>query len=107
MTDLLGPALVQTAQGASALAWVAEAIYFAWIGRQLRASASPLLAFAVLFQLLGWTQAGFTVRWYIWHGAVASMGDAETAFWVTLYALSAIIAIALIWAAETYRRYST
>lgn len=103
---LIGPALVQAAQGLSALAWLVEAIWFGLAARRLIRATSPLSAFAVLLSFMGWGQVGFVVRWYVWRGAVGAMSDPELAWWTTLYLLMVIIALGLVGAGETYRRYS-
>ncbi len=97
--------IVRAAQGAAALAWASAAVFFApGVLRLLRGKADAREVFSSLFCLVALTQIGFTVRWFLFSHSVAGMGRAELQIWTGLYFMSAIEAVAYLFAALAYRR---
>ena len=100
------PLLIPLAQGFAAGAWALVAVYFwrdVWL--VITRKATPMSVFGALWAATGAVQVGFTVRWYLFYHAVATMGPAERALWAGLYLASGAIACQLlIYAALHYRR---
>jgi hypothetical protein len=97
--------LIPWAQLLAGALWAAFAVYAIPAKlRVLRRRGSVEDVFEAVIGSFGWTQAGFTLRWWIWPQAVKTMAGDEVSCWLGLYILSAIQAGAMLALAVAYKR---
>jgi hypothetical protein len=86
--------LVQILQALSGVLWLAPAVFLtprilgAW-----RQGASRTVMLSAPIGFVAWLMFGFSVRWFVWPHAIATMAGDELLAWSALYALSGFLAV--------------
>lgn len=89
--------ILTTFQLISGVAWMISSF---WLWPNVRntarghASVYDLLATVLFFVALN--QVGFVSRWYLFPQTFSNMGSIELLYWIGLYALSSILAVAVM-----------
>lgn len=98
--------LVHALQIVVGLLWLIPLVLFApALCRVWRKSHDTADLLVAAYPLIGFAQAGFSLRWLLYASAVQIMGSDELAYWCGLYAFSGLtVALTLIIARAWWRQ---